>query len=85
MVYWAYAQIGITLPRTASAQAAYIKANGRWVTDMSKLQYGDLVFYSGHVAFYVGNGRVFGAWRPGRTAGYGNLYDCGTPYGGGNI
>lgn len=85
IVMWAYAQIGISLPHGAASQANYIKAHGRWTTDMSQLQYGDLVFYSGHVAFYVGNGQVFGAWRPGRAAGYGSLYACGTPYGGGNI
>lgn len=86
LVYWAYLQIGVTdLPRTAGAQATYIKNHGRWTTNVSELQYGDLVFYSGHVAFYVGNGQVFGAWRQGRPAGYGGVYECGTPYGGGNI
>ena len=85
LVMWAYAQIGVSLPHGASWQAEYIQQHGRWITDMSQLQYGDLVFYSGHVAFYVGNGQVFGAWRPGRPAGYGDLYACGTPYGAGNI
>ena len=86
LVMWAYAQIGISLPHGASSQAGYIKSHGgRWTTDMSKLQYGDLVFYSGHVAFYVGNGQVFGATRPGQVAGYGNISWYGTFLGGGQL
>ena len=86
LVYYAYTQLGYTsIPRTAGAQAAWVKQNGRWTTNVSELQYGDLVFYSGHVAFYVGNGQVYGAWRQGRPAGYGGIYECGQPYGGGNV
>ena len=66
LVQYAYKKAyGITLPHSASAQASYIKANGFWTTDVSKLSYGDLVFFSGHVAFYVGNGQCYGARRPG--------------------
>lgn len=85
LVVWAYAKLGISLPHGAAYQARYVQQHGRWTTNVNELQYGDLVFYSGHVAFYAGNGQVFGAWRPGRGVGYGSIYACGTPYGGGNI
>lgn len=85
LVYWSYAQLGISIPRSSYAQMDYIQAHGRWTTNVSELQYGDLVFYPGHVAFYVGGGQVFGAWTYGHNAGYGSVYACGTPLGGGNI
>lgn len=85
LVYYAYQQIGITLPRTSDSQMAYVRANGRWTTSISELQYGDLVFFPGHVAFYVGNNQVFGATSPGNVASYGNIYWYGTFLGGGQI
>ena len=85
IVAWSYAQIGVYLPHSSSLQRQYVQQHGRYTTDISQLQYGDLVFYSGHVAFYVGNGQIYGAWNYGRGIGYGSIYDCGTPLGGGNI
>ena len=42
-----------------------LQASGDWVTDMSQLQVGDLVFpTSGHVGIYVGNGRMIHAANP---------------------
>ena len=74
LVYNAYQKIGITLPRTSGGQYTYFRNNaGRFTTSVSQLQYGDVVFFPGHVAFYVGNGQVFGATRPGQVAGYGNI------------
>lgn len=85
LVYYAYRCIGITLPRSSSAQMSYVKNNGRWTTSVSELQYGDLVFFPGHVAFYVGNGTVFGARTFGTPAGYNSIYDFGSFLGGGQI
>lgn len=85
LVYWSYLRCGITLPRTDSAQREYIKANGTWTTDPSQFQYGDLVFFPGHVAFYVGNGQVYGARRPGVGASTTSMYYFGTIYGAGHL
>lgn len=83
LVYYAYQCVGLTLPRTAGAQRTYCMNNGRYTTNPSEFQYGDLVFYNGHVAFYVGNNTVFGAQTFGTPAGYGNMYWYGTPLGAG--
>ena len=83
LVYYAYQCIGLTLPRTAGTQRTYCMNNGRYTTNPSEFQYGDLVFYNGHVAFYVGNNTVFGAQTFGTPAGYGNMYWYGTPLGAG--
>ena len=85
LVYYAYQQIGITLPRTSDAQMSYVQSYGRFTTNINELQYGDLVFFPGHVAFYVGGGQVFGATVPGQGAGYGSIYWYGTFLGGGQI
>lgn len=65
---YAWKQVGVTLPRSSSAQWA-------WVTKIKKadLQPGDLVFYSSsgpkgtvsHVSLYVGDGKIVHARRPG--------------------
>lgn len=86
LVYYAYRQIGITLPRSSGSQYTYFKNNaGRFTTNKNELQYGDVVFFPGHVAFYVGNGQVFGATRPGQVAGYGNINWYGAFLGGGQL
>ena len=61
-----YKHFGISLPRTASAQASA----GRYVS-WGDLQPGDLVFYSGnggqsvtHVAIYIGNSQIIHASTP---------------------
>ena len=60
LVMLSYAQIGISLPHLASAQAGY----GTSVS-YSNIQPGDLVFYGGssyssiyHVAMYIGDGKI---------------------------
>jgi cell wall-associated NlpC family hydrolase len=65
---WAYAQAGVSLPRTSQSQANI----GTRVTQ-SQLQPGDLVFYySGisHVGMYVGNGQIIHAPRTGSVVHY---------------
>ena len=85
LVYYAYRQVGITLPRSSSSQREYFRNNGRWTTDRSQLQYGDVVFFPGHVAFYVGNGQVYGARRPGVGASTTSMGYFGTFLGGGQL
>lgn len=61
-----YKHFGVSLPRTARAQAGAGHA-----VSFSNLQPGDLVFYSGdggasitHVALYIGNGKIIHAMNP---------------------
>ncbi|MBL1120266.1 bifunctional lytic transglycosylase/C40 family peptidase [Streptomyces sp. 110] len=70
---YAYAQAGITLPRTAAAQAGV----GRRIpasAGVKALRPGDLVFFGyvptadgtiHHVGIYLGNGKMINALRPG--------------------
>jgi peptidoglycan DL-endopeptidase CwlO len=60
----AWAQAGVSLPRSSSAQAGAGAKVSR-----SNLQPGDLVFYYSpisHVAIYIGNDQIVHATRPGR-------------------
>lgn len=86
LVYYAYQCIGVTVPRGSTSQMNALRnGGGKWTTSISELEYGDLVFYPGHVAFYVGNGMVFGAQTYGSPAGYGQLSWYGTFLGGGRF
>jgi cell wall-associated NlpC family hydrolase len=51
-----YAHFGVYLPHSSSAQRSY----GTPVS-YSNAKPGDLIFYSGHVAIYIGNGRIIHA------------------------
>ena len=55
-VQWVYAQHGINLPRTASAQASFATR-----ISASEARPGDLVYYPGHIGIYAGNGRIIDA------------------------
>ncbi|OYP10160.1 peptidase P60 [Streptomyces sp. FBKL.4005] len=71
LTLYAYAKVGITLPRTAAAQYAASKP-----IDPDDMQIGDLVFYgksaSGihHVGIYVGGGYMLDAPKPGSKVGF---------------
>jgi cell wall-associated NlpC family hydrolase len=52
LTQWAYGQAGIKIPRTAATQTVGQKV------DISQIQPGDLVIWSGHVAMYIGNGQM---------------------------
>lgn len=65
---WAYAQAGVSIPRTSEAQA-----NAGTHLGLSQLQQGDLVIFYGdyhHVGFYAGNGQVLHAPKPGASVRY---------------
>jgi cell wall-associated NlpC family hydrolase len=71
LTYMAYASIGVSLPRTADAQAGV----GVPVT-LDEIEPGDLVFYYSpisHVAMYVGDGQVVHASTYGVGVVYGDV------------
>jgi NlpC/P60 family len=47
LVQYAFSRAGISLPRTAETQFAYVKASGKLVVSAPQLQIGDLVFFGG--------------------------------------
>ncbi|MFJ3668359.1 NlpC/P60 family protein [Streptomyces sp. NPDC090106] len=66
---WAYAQAGVSIPRTSQAQASA----GTRIYSQSDLQVGDLVIFYGdqhHVGLYAGNGQVLHAPRTGTVVRY---------------
>ncbi|MEU8033038.1 NlpC/P60 family protein [Streptomyces sp. NPDC049099] len=70
---WAYAQAGVSIPRTSEAQATI----GPHLS-MSQLQVGDLVFFYGdlhHVGLYAGNGQVLHAPHTGAVVRYEAMAD----------
>lgn len=66
LTYWIHNQLGISIPRTASAQSQ----SGTYVA-YANLQPGDLVFYNtsgsgvSHVGIYTGNGKMIHAPKTG--------------------
>lgn len=81
LVYYTYNQAGIKVPRMTDSD--YYAASTKIARN--QLAPGDLVFYSGHVAVYVGNGEIvaastprggvkhYGVDAPGKPIGFGRL------------
>ncbi|MCI3221677.1 NlpC/P60 family protein [Streptomyces sp. NP-1717] len=68
LTQWAYAQAGVSLPRTSQAQ----RYAGRQVP-LSEARPGDLVAYrddASHIGMYMGNGQVVHAPYPGASVRY---------------
>lgn len=68
LMQWAYAQAGVSLPRTSQAQ----RYAGRMVP-LAEARPGDLVAYradASHIGMYVGNGQVIHAPYPGAPVRY---------------
>ncbi|KUL39275.1 C40 family peptidase [Streptomyces regalis] len=66
---WAFAQAGVSIPRTSQAQASA----GTRIYSQSELKVGDLVIFYGdlhHVGFYAGNGQILHAPRTGTVVRY---------------
>ncbi|MFE2063949.1 NlpC/P60 family protein [Streptomyces sp. NPDC059467] len=71
---WAYAQAGVTIPRTSEAQANA----GTRIYSASDLKVGDLVIFFGdyhHVGLYAGNGQVLHAPHTGAVVRYEAMSD----------
>ena len=71
LMYWAFKKVGITLPRSSTAQSKV----GRPVAK-GDLQPGDMVFFYTpvhHVGFYAGNGKVLNAVQTGDVVRYTDL------------
>ncbi|MEV4616410.1 NlpC/P60 family protein [Kitasatospora sp. NPDC049258] len=65
LMKWAYAQAGVSLPRTSQDQAGAGTSIG---TNVANAQPGDLIIYYGdqhHVGMYIGNGQIIHAPRTG--------------------
>lgn len=71
LTQYAYAQVGVSLPRTSVAQAKYCYDNGYAISGV-QLQPGDLIFWSKacfcgrwneihHTGIYIGNGKIVDA------------------------
>ncbi|WP_225096773.1 C40 family peptidase [Streptomyces sp. CoH27] len=71
---WAYAQAGVSIPRTSQEQATI----GTRISSINDLQVGDLVFFYGdihHVGLYAGNGQVLHAPHTGAVVRYEAISD----------
>jgi cell wall-associated NlpC family hydrolase len=78
LTQWAWAQAGVSLPRTAAEQYAAIEH-----ISLSALEPGDLLFWNDgtssiqHVAMYVGGGTVIQAPFTGSVVSYQSIWDNG--------
>ncbi|MGW1951943.1 NlpC/P60 family protein [Streptomyces sp. NPDC001920] len=76
---WAYAQAGVSIPRTSEAQSGI----GTRIYSQSDLQVGDLVFFFNdlhHVGLYAGNGQIIHAPRTGTVVRYESMNTIGGPF-----
>ncbi|MFD8479614.1 NlpC/P60 family protein [Kitasatospora sp. NPDC059673] len=70
LMQWAYAQAGVSIPRTSQAQAGAGTSLG---TNIANAKPGDLIIYYGdqhHVGMYVGNGQIVHAPHTGAQVRY---------------
>ncbi|WP_035861793.1 C40 family peptidase [Kitasatospora cheerisanensis] len=70
LMQWAYAQAGVSIPRTSQAQAGAGTSLG---TNIANARPGDLIIYYGdqhHVGMYVGNGQIVHAPHTGAQVRY---------------
>ncbi|MFF0293662.1 NlpC/P60 family protein [Kitasatospora sp. NPDC004615] len=70
LMQWAYAQAGVSIPRTSQAQAGAGTSIG---TNIANARPGDLIIYYGdqhHVGMYVGNGQIVHAPHTGAQVRY---------------
>uniref|UniRef100_UPI002627FDA2 C40 family peptidase n=1 Tax=uncultured Olegusella sp. TaxID=1979846 RepID=UPI002627FDA2 len=64
LVWWAYKQAGVSIPRSQHAGMFWqVYNSGTWTTNVYSLSAGDLVFYgqpgaTSHVALYIGDGQI---------------------------
>ncbi|OKL54752.1 hypothetical protein BSZ39_02390 [Bowdeniella nasicola] len=72
---YVYAQVGIKLPRSSSAQ----RHAGR-VVSASEARPGDLVWWPGHVGIYLGNGQHIAARNPGTPLKVSPIYRGGATF-----
>ncbi|MFC5958744.1 NlpC/P60 family protein [Streptomyces sp. NPDC005774] len=76
---WAYAQAGVSIPRTSESQTGA----GTKIYSTSQLQVGDLVFFFNdlhHVGLYAGNGQIIHAPRSGTVVRYESMNTIGGPF-----
>ncbi|WP_010148140.1 C40 family peptidase [Serinicoccus profundi] len=74
---YVFAQVGISLPRTAAQQQAF-------ATPVSNPQPGDLVFYgypAYHIGIYAGDGMMYDSPRPGKVLDLRPVFDGVSGYG----
>ncbi len=64
---WCYAQAGYSLPRTSASMAAYCTKSA------SEAVPGDIVWRSGHVGIYIGDGVTIEARNPSMGITFGEL------------
>lgn len=76
---WVYRQNGISIPRTSSEQ----RSSAKKVVSLSELEVGDILWRSGHVGIYIGNGQYVHAPHTGDvvkvSSGIGS-FTCGLRY-----
>nr|WP_249044639.1 C40 family peptidase [Crossiella equi] len=58
LTQWAYRQAGVNIPRTSGAQAVGARI------ERHQLRPGDLIVWRGHVAMFIGDGRMVEAGNP---------------------